>query len=166
MGLSGAGKTTLGKALNNALDLKGIRNCLLDGDRLRGGINSDLGFSAVDRIENVRRVAHIASICEDAGIVPIVAIITPLEEQRIVIKQILKEKLCLVYLDCSLEISIQRDPKGLYHRAIKNEITNFTGIGSPFEIPGSPNLIINSGESELESCLTTLMDFILPLIDS
>lgn len=133
-GLSGSGKSTLANALELALHQKGKLTYLLDGDNLRQGLNKDLGFSENDRSENIRRNAEVAKLFVDAGIITLAAFITPMQKDRELLKNIIgTNKLITVYVDCPLNICEQRDVKGLYAKARKGEIKNFTGIDAPFQ---------------------------------
>ena len=144
-GLSGAGKSTLANALEQKLFNKGIRCYTLDGDNVRLGINKDLDFSESGRRENIRRVAEIAKLISDAGVIAIASFISPFNEDRENAKRIIGEsKFIEVYVDCPLEICEQRDTKGLYRKAKKGEIKDFTGISSPYEVPEDPFMVVNS----------------------
>jgi adenylyl-sulfate kinase len=156
-GLSGSGKSSIANALEKCLFEMGNHTYCLDGDNTRLCLNKDLGFSAVDRLENVRRVAEVAKLMADAGIIVIVSLITPYEEQRTLAKEILKnERFLEVYVECALETCEQRDPKGLYRKARLGEITNFTGISDPFEEPLNPNVIVDTDNSDLNECVVTI----------
>ena len=151
-GLSGSGKSTLAKLLKNEI-IKRNRNCiLLDGDIIRTGLNQDLGFSQQERTENIRRVAHMAKLLNDQGVIVIAAFISPLHSQQELAQKIIsKSKFKLVYLNTSLEVCEQRDPKGLYKRARNGEIPEFTGIDSIYEKPKDYFISLDtSTETELE----------------
>lgn len=144
-GLSGAGKTTIAKSLVKKLHNLGINTQLLDGDNTRLGVNKDLGFSESDRNENLRRVAEVAKLFVDAGNVVVAAFITPLNHQRKMVKEIIgTEDYLEVYVDCTIEECEARDVKGLYKKARAGEITDFTGINAPFELPNQSKLTVNS----------------------
>lgn len=165
IGLSGSGKSTIAKELEQRLFQQGVITQLLDGDNLRSGLNGDLSFTAHDREENLRRTAEVAKIFKEAGIVTLCSFITPTEESRSKISEIIgKDDYCEVFIDCPLEICEERDVKGLYKKARAGEIPNFTGISSPFEKPSKANISIKSGEDSLEDCTDQLHKFILPLI--
>lgn len=134
-GLSGSGKSAIARRVEKTLTEKGILCYRLDGDNLRGGLNSDLGFSAEDRSENIRRAANVAKLIADAGVVVIATFITPLIENRNQAKIILGEMFEEIYVKCSVDICSKRDPKGLYIRAFNGEIQDFTGVSAPFEEP-------------------------------
>lgn len=153
VGLSGSGKSTVSDALESFLFNKGLNTYTLDGDNIRMGINKDLGFEASDRSENLRRIAEIGKLFTDAGIITLTAFITPLEEDRKRAREILGEKYIEVYVNCPLEICEQRDVKGLYAKARKGEIKNFTGISAPFEKPENPDVEIFTAEQSIEECV-------------
>ncbi len=165
-GLSGSGKSTLADALETELNKRGIATMLLDGDNIRTGINSDLGFSEQDRKENIRRLSEIVKLFYDAGIVVLTAFISPFISDRDTIRAKLPEgRFVEIFVDTPLEICEQRDTKGLYAKARKGEIKNFTGIDSPFEKPLKPELTIPTAELSIEESLNQLLKVILPLIE-
>ena len=148
-GLSGAGKTTLAGMLEATLDARAIPCAVLDGDRLRAGLNRDLGFDDADRAENVRRVAEVAKLMADAGLVVIVALISPFERERTMAREIIgAARFTEVYLSTPIAVCEQRDVKGLYRKARGGLLDNFTGISSPYEIPVAPDIIIDSQSDE------------------
>lgn len=150
-GLSGSGKSSLANALEKKLFDQGIRTFILDGDRMRKGINSDLGFDQESREENIRRVAHIGKILVDAGIIVIASFIAPYEKDRKFVKDTLNPgDFVEVYLSTSVKACASRDTKGLYARAIEGEIKNFTGVSAPYEKPQSPELEINTEVLSIE----------------
>ncbi len=156
-GLSGAGKTTLSTMLESRLQYAGYRTVGLDGDAIRSGLNSDLGFSDEDRQENIRRAAEMAKLLCATGLVTIVSFITPREELRDLVRQIVgPEKLLSVYLHCPFETCAQRDVKGLYAKAVRNEVAQFTGLTSPFEAPTRCDLTLDTSRRSKESCLGEL----------
>ena len=157
-GLPGSGKTTLGKLLVQELQNKNISAILLDGDEIRAGINKDLGFSHSDREENIRRVAEISKIILKSGMSTVNAFITPTEELRKLVKSIIPSDLVIeVFLDAPLHICEKRDPKGMYRKAREGRIKNFTGVGSVFEPPLKPDLIIKTGELNIEKSMERLL---------
>lgn len=165
IGLSGSGKSTIAKELEKRLFQKGYITQLLDGDNLRSGLNGDLKFTDEDRRENIRRTAEVAKLFKEAGLVTICSFITPTEQSRTAIAEIIgREDYCEVYVDCPLEICEERDVKGLYKKARAGEIPNFTGISSPFEEPKKASISLKSGEDTVEDCTDQLLNFILPLI--
>ncbi len=146
-GLSGSGKSTLANKLEKRLFELGNRTYILDGDNTRFGLNKNLGFSERDRDENIRRVAETAKLMSDAGLIVICSYITPFEKQRALIRNILKNDFHFqVYVQCPLDLCEKRDPKGLYQKVRRGEILEFTGITSPFEEPGNPDLVVNTKE--------------------
>jgi adenylyl-sulfate kinase len=156
-GLSGAGKTTLALGLKKQLDMAGRASYVLDGDLLRKGINGDLNFSRESRRENVRRIAHIAKLFSDAGIIPIIAAISPYKEDRDNARVILTGyRFMEVYIKCSLSECERRDPKGLYKKVKENAIANFTGISDIFEAPANADILIDTENSSYRFCLDRL----------
>ena len=144
-GLSGAGKSTIASILQRQLSSRGRRSYILDGDILRTGINSDLGFSDADRVENIRRTAEIARLLADAGLIVIVALISPFRRERAQARTTAGRIPFLeVYVDAPLEHCEKRDPKGLYRRARCGEIAHFTGIDSAYEVPESPDIHLDT----------------------
>jgi adenylyl-sulfate kinase len=146
-GLSGSGKTTIAKAVERDLFEKNTFVCVLDGDNLRHGINSDLKFSLEDRAENIRRTAEIAALLAELGYVVLVCLISPLIKERSTARKIIEHKqiqFLEVYISTPLQICEQRDVKGLYKKARQGEILNFTGIDSPYEIPTEPDINIDT----------------------
>jgi adenylyl-sulfate kinase len=158
-GLSGSGKTTLSSLLRLKLNGLGINSEILDGDFLRLGLNSDLGFSIMDRLENVRRVAEVSKILSNVVDVVFVALITPTDEMRNLARNIVgNENFKLVFIDSSLEQCELRDVKGLYKSARKNQIANFTGITSEFQNPSSYDLRINTEKFSTSECVQYFLD--------
>lgn len=160
LGLSGAGKTTLGEQLVAELNSQNKKCILLDGDLLRKGLNNNLGFSTEDRIENVRRTAEVAKLFLNEGYWVVVAMITPLEIMRTENRNILSVAYTEIFIDTSLELCQKRDPKGLYKKVSQNSITNFTGIDSPFETPELPSLIVTTVDRSIEECVNQIKTFI------
>jgi adenylylsulfate kinase len=164
-GLSGAGKTTLASGLEKALFEKGFLTKILDGDQLRSGINANLGFSDDDRHENIRRVAEISRLFVECGVICIDSFISPTRQMRETARQVIgRENFIEIYLEASLEVCESRDPKGLYKSARKGEIRNFTGIGSPYEVPVNPDLVIDTGRYTISESLEICLEAILPRI--
>jgi bifunctional enzyme CysN/CysC len=160
-GLSGSGKSTIANAVEKRLFAMGMHAYVLDGDNLRIGLNADLGFTPADRAENVRRVSEVAKILVDAGLIVIVAIISPFEADRSRAKSLFETGEFLeVFVDTPVEICAKRDPKGLYKKAASGGIPNFTGIGQDYQKPSSPDLILN-GEDEVEECVKKILEEIL-----
>ncbi|OCP34398.1 adenylyl-sulfate kinase [Ensifer sp. LC163] len=140
-GLSGAGKSTIANHLEKLLHDDGRHTILLDGDNIRHGLNSDLGFAEADRVENIRRIAEVAKLMTEAGLIVIVAFISPFRSARQFALDLMEPgELIEIFVDTPLEECIQRDPKGLYKRALSGELQNFTGIDSPYEAPERPEL--------------------------
>ena len=165
-GLSGAGKSTLANLLDRRLHAKGVPSFVLDGDLLRTGLNRDLGFSDADRSENIRRVAEVARLMADAGLVVLVAFISPFRRDRDAARALFAAgQFSEVFLDTPLAIAEQRDPKGLYARARRGEIPQFTGIDSPYEAPASPELRIDTATSTVDEALDLLMQHIVVQVE-
>jgi len=164
-GLSGSGKTTLAIGLERYLHDNGHLAYLLDGDNVRTGINNDLGFSEKDRNENIRRVAEVSKLFASSGIITVNSFVSPTEELRQLAKSIIgAADFNLVYVNTPLEICEKRDTKGLYVKARKGEIKEFTGISAPFEEPNQADLVIDAGRDAYEECLKQLIAFVLPKI--
>lgn len=156
-GLSGAGKSTLANALHACLSAAGQRCVVLDGDTLRRGLNADLGFSADDRSENVRRVAQVAELFKQQGFIVIVALISPERQHRCVAREIVGEGFSEVFIASSLAVCESRDPKGLYVRARRGEIANFTGVSGPFEAPVDPDVSIETDRLSVDEGVAQLI---------
>lgn len=151
-GLSGSGKTTIAIALEKELNEKGLLTQILDGDNIRTGINNNLGFSDSDRIENIRRIAEITKLFVNCGVVTICCFVSPTEEIRTIAKNIIgKEDFIEIFVNTSLEVCEKRDIKGLYAKARKGEIKDFTGITAPFEAPKNPAIELTNALSIEES---------------
>ncbi|RDS83423.1 sulfate adenylyltransferase subunit CysN [Dyella psychrodurans] len=165
-GLSGAGKSTVANLLERRLSRLGYHTYLLDGDNLRHGLNRDLGFTAEARVENVRRVAEVAHLMVDAGLIVLVCVISPFHSERDFARNLFVEgEFAEVYVDTPLEECERRDPKGLYRKARAGEISNFTGIDSPYEAPVSPEVHLHPGESSLETMVEELVSHVFPHAD-
>ena len=144
-GLSAAGKSTIANAVEERLHERGCHTYLLDGDNVRQGLNKDLGFADEDRVENIRRVAEVARLMVDAGLIVIVAFISPFESDRRMARHLVGEnEFFEIFVDAPLELAEQRDPKGLYRLARSGGLANFTGIDSPYEAPESPDLRVDT----------------------
>jgi len=164
-GLSGAGKTTLAKYLEEELFNRGYLTQVLDGDNIRSGVNSNLSFSEAARFENIRRIAEISKLFLDCGIIIINCFISPTEEIRNMAKKIIgRENFIEVFVNASFEVCETRDIKGLYSKARRGEIKDFTGIDSPFEKPVKPDIEIKSDQLSIEESIIQLLNFILPVI--
>lgn len=164
VGLSGSGKSTLARALEARLHEKGYLTALLDGDNLRSGINNNLGFSEEDRHENIRRAAETAKLLASNGVITICSLISPTTKIRSMASKVLGELYNEIHIDCPVEVCESRDVKGLYAKARSGEIRNFTGIDSPFEIPESPGLAVNTDKNDLQTSLDQLLEYVLPRI--
>ena len=164
-GLSGSGKSTLAIALERELYNSGILCRILDGDNIRTGINNNLGFTENDRVENIRRIAEVAKLFVDCGVVTIAAFISPTEQIRQMAADIIgKDDFFEIYVNTPLEICEERDVKGLYKKARQGEIKNFTGISAPFEAPLNPAITIDTSACSLEESVNLLKKIIIPQI--
>jgi len=164
-GLSGAGKSTLSIAIEKELFNKGYVCQLLDGDNIRSGINNNLGFSIKDRKENIRRIAEVAKLFKDGGIIILAAFVSPTKEIRKLAKSIIGEDDFLeIFVNPPLEICEERDTKGLYKKARRGLIKNFTGISSPFEAPKDPLVDIDTSKYNVEESVEILLEAIMPHI--
>lgn len=160
-GLSGAGKSTLANAVEQQLHQLNIRTFLLDGDNVRHGLCSDLGFSAGDREENIRRVAETSKLFIEAGVVVLTAFISPFQSDRQAARNLVKDDdFFEIYCQCSLDICESRDVKGLYKKARAGEIADFTGISSPYEEPENAALIVSTGETSVEESAEKVISFL------
>jgi adenylylsulfate kinase len=164
-GLSGSGKTTIAKGAERVLHEMGHLTMILDGDNIRTGINSNLGFSHKDRTENIRRISETAKLFVESGVVTICSLVSPTDELRKMASTIIgKNDFVEVYINTSLEECEKRDVKGLYAKARKGEIKDFTGISAPFEAPQHPALEINTASRKVEESISQLLEYIVPLI--
>ena len=159
-GLSGSGKSTVANQLEAALNEQGYHTYTLDGDNTRLGLNKGLGFSEEDRIENIRRVAEVCKIMNDAGLIVICSFISPFEKNRTQAKEIIGDNFIEVFIDADLSTCETRDPKGLYKKARAGEIKDFTGISSPFETPINAIVLKNNTEEDLDRNVNLLIDLI------
>jgi adenylylsulfate kinase len=158
-GLSASGKSTIAHSVEKKLFQKGIRAYVFDGDNVRHGLNSDLGFSGNDREENIRRIVEVTRLFVDAGIVILAAFITPLGKQREFIRKSFSDmKFVEVYVKCDIEECVRRDPKGLYAKARAGIIQNYTGVSSPFEEPANPDIVINTREMGIEDAVNRVLE--------
>jgi len=161
-GLSGSGKSTIANLVEKKLHSLGKHTYLLDGDNVRHGLNRDLGFTDADRVENIRRVAEMAKLMVDAGIIVLTSFISPFKSERDMAREMLgEEEFCEVYVSTSLEVCESRDPKGLYKKARSGQLQNFTGIDSAYEVPENPEIIVDSGESQAEELAEEIVRRIL-----
>jgi bifunctional enzyme CysN/CysC len=156
-GLSGSGKSTLANALEKELHAQGKRTYILDGDNIRQGLNKDLGFTDADRVENIRRVAEVAKLMMDAGLIVMTAFISPFRAERKMARELIgAENFIEVFVDTPLDVCEQRDPKGLYKKARSGQLPNMTGINSPYERPWNADLVINSTVANTKDCVTQI----------
>ena len=164
-GLSGSGKSTVAIALERELQKRGLLCRILDGDNIRSGINNNLGFSAEDRVENIRRIAEIGKLFVDTGIITLAAFISPNNDIREMAARIIgKEDFMEIYVSTPLEECERRDVKGLYAKARRGEIRNFTGISAPFEDPEHPALSLDTSVLSVEESVNQLLALILPKV--
>lgn len=160
-GLSGSGKSTLAHAVEARLHGMGIRSYVLDGDNVRTGLNKDLGLTAEDRKENIRRIAEVAKLMVDAGLLVFAAFIAPYRESREFVRTLMRNwPYHECYVKCALEVCGQRDPKGLYRLAEMGEITNMTGISDPYEEPGNPDLVIETDRLSHDESVNLVVQFL------
>jgi bifunctional enzyme CysN/CysC len=153
-GLSGSGKSTIANALEKELHRQGKRTYILDGDNIRQGLNKDLGFTDADRVENIRRIAEVAKLMMDAGMIVMTAFISPFRREREMARELIgPDNMIEVYVNTPLEVCEQRDPKGLYKRARSGQLPNMTGIDSPYEVPESADLVIDGGTIDIEGAI-------------
>lgn len=157
-GLSGSGKSTLANALEKKLVAMGRHTMLLDGDNIRMGLNRNLGFTEADRVENIRRIAEVAKLMNDAGLIVLTAFISPYRRDRENAKDIIGEDFFEIYVSTPLAECERRDVKGLYKKARKGEIPNFTGISSPYEAPAAPDLVIDTQKMDLEEAVSLIIE--------
>jgi len=156
-GLSGSGKSTIANATEQVLFQRGVHTYILDGDNVRQGLNQDLGFTEADRVENIRRVAEVAKLMVDAGLVVITAFISPFRSERDMARSLFDEgEFIEVFVDTPLATAEARDPKGLYKKARRGELPHFTGIDSPYEAPQNPDAVLNTATLSLEECVVQL----------
>jgi bifunctional enzyme CysN/CysC len=160
-GLSGAGKSTIANLVEKKLHAKGHLTYLLDGDNVRHGLNRDLGFTDVDRVENIRRVAEVSKLMTDAGLITLVSFISPFRSERLMAREsVAKDEFVEIHIDTSLSEAEKRDVKGLYAKARKGELKNFTGISSPYEAPENPELRIDTGAMNAEEAASEIVKFL------
>jgi len=161
-GLSGSGKSTLAHALEEHLFNMGIRSYVLDGDNIRCGLNSDLGLNPKDRKENIRRIAEVAKLMVDSGILVFAAFIAPYRNSRRFVRELMSGlPFYECYVSCPVDVCEARDPKGLYKKARKGEITNMTGLTAPYEEPETPELTLETNLMPLNQCVEQLINFLI-----
>jgi bifunctional enzyme CysN/CysC len=156
-GLSGAGKSTVANLVERALHAEGRHTYLIDGDNLRHGLNRDLGFSAADRVENIRRAAEVAHLMADAGLIVLVALISPFRNEREAARRRIGDRFVEVFVDLPLAEAEARDPKGLYAMARRGELKNFTGVDSPYEPPEAPEIRIDAAGMTAEAAAAQVL---------
>jgi bifunctional enzyme CysN/CysC len=150
-GLSGAGKSSIANLVETKLHTRGVHTALLDGDNVRHGLNKDLGFTAADRVENIRRVGEVAKLMTDAGLIVLCSFISPFRAERQLVRDTAGTgEFIEIFVDLPIETAIARDPKGLYKKALAGQIKNFTGVDQPYERPEAPELVLRSGDESLE----------------
>jgi len=160
-GLSGAGKSTVANALEQALFKRGHHSYLLDGDNVRHGLNRDLGFSDQDRVENIRRIGEVAKLMADSGLVVLTAFISPFRADRAMVRELMEDgEFIEIHVDAPLDVCESRDPKGLYAKARAGVIRNFTGIDSPYEAPEAPEIIVDTSRLSVDECVEELLGYL------
>jgi bifunctional enzyme CysN/CysC len=160
-GLSACGKSTISNLVDHKLHSRGLRSFVLDGDNVRHGLNRDLGFTEADRVENIRRVAEVAKLFVEAGLITMVSFISPFRAEREMARELVgPDEFVEIFVDTPLEICEQRDPKGLYRKARRGELRNFTGLDSPYERPENPELILDAFKERAE----VLADHVITLL--
>ncbi|MDB9963762.1 adenylyl-sulfate kinase [Vicingaceae bacterium] len=164
-GLSGSGKTAIAKVLEKKLHHQGFFTQLLDGDNVRAGINNNLGFSEQDRTENIRRIAEVSKLFINCGVITINSFVSPTEKIRGVAKAIIgQENFIEIFVNTPLEVCESRDTKGLYAKARKGEVKNFTGISAPFESPENPIIVVKTENQTVEESANFVLALVLPII--
>jgi bifunctional enzyme CysN/CysC len=164
-GLPGAGKSTLANLVEVGLNARGIHTTLLDGDNIRHGLSRDLGFTEVDRVENIRRIGEVARLMTQAGLVVLCAFISPFRAERQTIRETLEAgEFVEIFVDTPLDVCIARDPKGLYRRALAGEIKNFTGIDQPYEPPESPEIHLLAARESPQFLADQVIEQLMKLI--
>jgi len=164
-GLSGSGKSTIANGVENELHQMGYLTMLLDGDNVRGGINNNLAFSEADRKENIRRIAEVAKLLMEGGVITICCFVSPSEELRELARGIIgKEDFIEIYVNTPVEVCEQRDVKGLYAKARRGEIKDFTGVNAPFEEPVQADIVLQSGNMSIYECVKLVLEQVLPKV--
>jgi bifunctional enzyme CysN/CysC len=159
-GLSGSGKSTIANSLEKLLHAEGRHTYMLDGDNVRHGLNRDLGFTEADRVENIRRVAEVAKLMADAGLIVIVSFISPFKAERRLARDMMEAgEFIEIFVDTPIDECARRDPKGLYKKAREGKIANFTGISSPYEPPENPELRLDTLVEEPDDLARRIADF-------
>ncbi|MDF3024471.1 MAG: cysC, partial [Alphaproteobacteria bacterium] len=155
------GKSTLAMRVENALFTRGMQTYVLDGDNVRKGLCADLGFSPEERTENIRRIGHVAALMGDAGLISITAFISPYRADRRKAREAAGDLFHEIYVKADLGTCEKRDPKGLYKKARKGEIKDFTGISSPYEEPENADLVVDTSAQGIDACVEMIVDYIL-----
>ena len=160
-GLSGSGKSTLSHGVESILIERSIHAYVLDGDNMRKGLSQDLGFSAEDREENIRRIGEVSKLFLDAGIITLSAFISPYKKDRDIVRSLVKpDEFIEIYVKCPVAVCEERDPKGLYKKARNGEIAEFTGISSPYEEPENAEIVVDTSKHSAEDCINQIMDYL------
>lgn len=159
-GLPGAGKTTIASALHGRLSSEGVSAVLLDGDVLRHGLNAELGFSADDRRENLRRIAHVARLFQSEGFLAIVATISPLHAHRQMARSIVGQGFVEVFVNTPIDVCEARDPKSHYKLARRGKLPDFTGIGSAYEVPDAADIVLHTRTLSINECVVPLHEYV------
>jgi adenylyl-sulfate kinase len=160
-GLSGSGKSTIAGAVEQKLFELGHHTYLLDGDNVRHGLNKDLAFTDNDRIENIRRIGELSKLMIDAGLLVMTAFISPFREDRRMVRSLVQNhEFIEIYMDTPIDECERRDPKGLYKKARKGEIKNFTGVDSDYEVPEIPEVVINTVDLSIEECADQIINYL------
>ncbi|MFP6616991.1 MAG: adenylyl-sulfate kinase [Candidatus Hydrogenedentota bacterium] len=159
-GLSGSGKSTLANRVEAILRERGCHTYILDGDNIRHGLNSNLGFSDEDRQESIRRIGEVSRLFSDAGILTLTAFISPFRSDRATVRELIGDRFVEIHVQASVEVCESRDPKGLYKKARAGEIAEFTGISSPYEAPENPEVVVDTGELSLEDSAAKVIDYL------
>lgn len=160
-GLSGSGKSTLANELEKLLHASGVRTYLLDGDNVRSGLCKDLTFSDNDRKENIRRIGEVSNLMADAGMITLAAFISPFEEDRKIVRDLIPSNYIEVYCDAPLDVCEKRDVKGLYQKARDGDIAQFTGITSPYEKPTDAEIVLDTGSDTIENCVKEIFWYLM-----
>ncbi|MEW6600606.1 MAG: adenylyl-sulfate kinase [Nitrospirota bacterium] len=160
-GLSGAGKSTIAHSVEERLHQMGCRTFVFDGDNVRHGLNRNLGFSREDRKENIRRIGEMCRLFIEAGVIAVSAFISPFEEYREIVRRMVKNgDFIEIYCSCSLDVCIKRDVKGMYAKAKRGEIREFTGISSPYEVPDNSEMVLDTENSSIEECVNRVIEYL------
>lgn len=161
VGLSGSGKSTLASRVEQELHQMGKLTYILDGDNVRAGLNKDLDFSEASRVENIRRIGEVSKLMLDAGVMVLTAFISPFRADRQAVKDLVgADRFVEIHVDCPVEECEKRDVKGLYKKARAGEISNFTGITSPFEIPENPDVRVQTHLNDIDTCTNIILDYL------